>query len=201
MVYWLSLLCWVYDFPVPECSLTMPTDPNELKCEDRFSEAMCTNCLSKAEEYARDCLTSLLSTSSYSLQSMIDNYNCSGYTTTTSTCSQVAALTSVIVKITSTVGCPSTTATVSLAPITVATTSVLTTTVKASCNAMPTSANSLEIPHIAISSGVLTTILVMTVVVLLVVALIAFCLYIKLKKQCTCMQCILVECVPVYVLI
>ena len=165
--------------------------------EDPFSKTMHANYLSSAEEYTPDCLTSLLSTTSYSSPSRITKCNCNGYTTTTSICGRVAELTSVTVKTTSTVGCPSTTTTVSLVPITAATISVLTTTIKESCDAMPMSPNSLEIRHIAIASGVLTAILVMIVAALLVVGLFVVCLYIKIKKQCRCMRYIMLEGVPV----
>ena len=190
----------------------MPNGPNEPECENPSSKLMLADCLSKARHYTRGYLTSLQSTTSNSLQSMTANCNCSGYTTTTSTCSQVAELTPVTVKITSTVSCPSTTVSFNceISPRTqntngevaktvstaVTTTSVLTTTVKASCNAMPTSANSSSMLPIAIISSVLTTLLVM-----IVAALIVVCLYIQLKKQCMCMHYIMVECGPIYVLI
>ena len=206
-------MCWAYGFTVSECRCGMMHDDDD-ECEQSLNTKLLNteNCkffTAAADRCTQSNLVSVLSTTSCSLQSEIANCNCSGYTTTTSTCNQVTELTSVPVKVISTFSCPSTTVSfnyptthntngeaTNLVITAVTTTSVLTTTVKASCNAMPISANSSSTLPIAIISSVLTTILVMIVVVLIVV-----CLYMQLKKKCTCMCYVLVECVPVYALI
>ena len=154
-----------------------------------LNEENCAVCIAAAERCNNMHPASLPSPTSHSLPNTIADYNLSGCTTTTSTCSQVAELATVTVRITSTVGCPSTTVNFNcpktLIPTIVTTTSVFTTTVMASRNATSESTNSLNSLPIAIISSVLVTLLVM-----IVAALVVACLYIQLKKRGRCMQCI-----------